>query len=104
MGITMRLVQQFDPAHEREFKELERQFAELAARRSDYPKGRRMQPIAGAEPNNTLIWEREFPDLEAAHRALDFFRGDAEHEALFIQQSPLLRQVRVEFYQNLGMP
>jgi hypothetical protein len=101
MSVTMRLMQQFEAAHEQEFMALERQFARLEARRPDYPKGKRMQPISAGEPNNTLIWECEFPDLESARQALDFFRGDAEHETLFAQQSPYFRQVKVEFYQNL---
>lgn len=81
--------------------ELERRFAELESSRLDYPKGKRMQPISGGEPCNTLIWEAEFQDLETAYRVLDFFRGDADHEALLQMQQPLFQQVRVEFYRNL---
>ena len=101
MSITMRIMQQFDVRHEAEFMALERKFAELEARRPDYPKGRRRQPISAAEPCNTLIWECEFPDLETARKTLDFFHGDDEHEALFEKQAPFFKQVRVEFYQNL---
>jgi hypothetical protein len=101
MSVTMRLVQQFDPSHEKEFMELEGQFAELERRRPDYPKGRRLQPIAAAEASHTLIWECEFPDLEAARAALHLFEGDAEHDALAEKQSPYFRHLRVEFYQNL---
>jgi hypothetical protein len=101
MSVTMRIIQRFDASREREFMELEKRFAELEASRPDYPKGRRLQPLAAAEPCNTLIWEAEFPDLEAAHRTLDFFAGDAGHEALLRLQAPLFQQVRVEFYRNL---
>ena len=101
MSIVMRIVQEFDAAHEREFVELEKQFAELEASRPDYPKGRRSQPISGGEPCNTLIWECEFADLNSAHAALDFFSGDERHEELFAQQSPSIRRVRVEFYRRL---
>jgi hypothetical protein len=97
----MRIVQQFDPSHEREFMALERQFAELERRRADYPKGRRLQPISAAEPCHTLVWESEFPDLEAARAALRLFEGDAEHDALAEKQSPYFRHVRVEFYTSL---
>jgi len=103
MGVTMRIIQRFDPRYEREFMELEREFARLEAERPDYPKGRRMQPISGSEPCNTLIWEAEFPDLEAARGALDFFEGEAAHEALFVKQVPYFRDVRVEFHRNLEM-
>ena len=101
MSITMRIIQRFDADREKEFMELERRFAELEKQRSDYPNGRRLQPIAAGEPNNTLIWECEFPDLNAAHAALDFFEGDPSHEKLFRKQSPLFEQVRIEFYRNL---
>jgi hypothetical protein len=101
MSVTMRIVQRFEAGREREFMELEKKFAELELSRADYPKGRRLQPISGAESCNTLIWEAEFADLEAARRVLDFFAGDAAHEALLEKQQPLFEQVRIEFYSNL---
>jgi hypothetical protein len=101
MSVTMRIVQRFDAGREREFMQLEQRFAALEASRPDYPKGKRLQPLAGIEPCNTLIWEAEFADLEAARRALDFFAGDSAHEELLRQQAPLFQQVRVEFYRNL---
>lgn len=97
----MRILQQFDVRHETEFMELERKFAELERRRPDYPKGHRLQPISAAMPCNTFIWECEFPDLETARAALDFFHGDEEHEALFEKQVEFFQQVKIEFYQNL---
>ncbi len=103
MSVTMRIVQQFDPCHEKEFMALEGQFAALEGRRPDYPKGRRLQPIAGPEASHTLVWECEFPNLEAARAALHLFDEDAEHEALAEKQSPYFRSVRVEFYENLDL-
>lgn len=97
----MRIIQQFDVRHEAEFMALERQFAQLERARPDYPQGRRLQPIAAGEPTNTLIWESDFPDLEAARKALDFFAGDEEHERLLAQQRPFFQQVRIEFLKNL---
>ena len=102
MRIRLRIIQEFDPAHEREFMELESQFAQLEARRPDFPKGRRWQPIAGPDPTHTLIWEAEFDSLDQAHRALSFFEGDAAHEALAAQQRPYFRRVRLEFHRLLG--
>lgn len=101
MSVTMRILQQFDPAHEREFLELESKFAELEAARPDYPKGRRMKPIAAEQPCNTLVWQCEFESLDAAKQALSFFEGDAAHEALFVKQVPFFKQVKIEFYENL---
>jgi hypothetical protein len=101
MAVIMRIIQQFDVRHEAEFMALERQFAQLERARADYPQGRRLQPISSSEPVHTLIWEGEFPDLEAARRALDFFAGDAEHEELLAQQKPFFQQVRVEFFKHL---
>ena len=103
MSVTMRILQQFDPAHENEFMELERKFAALEARRSDYPKGRRMQPIAAGWPCNTLVWQCEFPDLASARKALSFFQGDAAHEKLLAKQLPFFKEARVEFYENLEL-
>lgn len=99
MSIVVRIVQEFDIRYEEEFLSLEKEFAKLEARRADYPKGRRLVPIACREPNNTLVWECEFDSLEAARRTLDFLGGDDEHEELFQKQRPFFRRVRTEFYQ-----
>jgi hypothetical protein len=101
MSVTMRVIQRFCFKHEEDFMALERKFAEMEARRTDFPKGRRMQPIAGDEMRNTLIWECEFPDLGAAQRALDFAAADAEHDVLFKQQQPFFEGVKIEFFRNL---
>lgn len=101
MGIIMRIIQQFDPCNEQEFMALEKKFDALEKKRPDYPKGKRMQPISAHEPVNTLIWQFEFPDIETAHKTLDFFSGDEEHERLFKQQSPFMKQVKIEFYKSL---
>lgn len=101
MGIVMRIIQQFDPAHEVDFMMLERKFATLEKERPDFPKGMRLQPVSGSEPANSLIWQCEFPDMDAAYKALDFFSGDEEHEELFRQQVTFIKQVRIEFYKSL---
>ncbi len=101
MSITMRILQQFDTTKEKEFMDLEKKFAELEANRPDYPNGKRMQIISATEPCNTLIWESEFPDLNSAYEALDFFSEDKAHELLFEKQSPFFKQVKIEFYKNL---
>ena len=99
--ITMRIIQRFDPRHESQFMALEKRFAELEAARPDYPKGARLQPISAGEPVNTLIWECDFPNLDAAQRALDLFAGDGAHEELFRDQAPFINDVRIEFYRRL---
>lgn len=101
MGTIMRIIQQFDPSHEHEFMTLEKKFDELEKKRPDFPKGKRMQPISANEPVNTLIWQYEFPDIETAYKALDFFNGDEEHEVLFRQQVIFMKNVRIEFYKSL---
>ena len=101
MGIFMRIIQQFDPAHEVDFMMLEKKFAMLEKERSDFPKGRRLQPLSGGEPANSLIWQCEFPDMDTAYKDLDFFSGDEEHEALFRQQVIFMKQVRIDFYKTL---
>ncbi len=101
MSIIMRIVQQYEPGHEREFMDLEHKFVELEKRRSDFPKGKRMQPVSADEPVNTLIWEHEFPDIDTAFKTLDFFNGDREHDALFQQQVKFIKKVKIEFYKSL---
>jgi hypothetical protein len=101
MSVTMRILQRFDPTREKEFMELEEKFSQLEASRSDYPKGKRMQPISAAESCNTLIWQCEFPDIQSAYKVLDFFSGDEAHEALFEKQLPYFKDVKIEFYNNL---
>jgi hypothetical protein len=101
MGIVMRIIQQFDPGHEQEFMALEKKFDELEKKRTDYPKGKRMQPISAYEPVNTLIWQYEFPDIETAYKTLNFFSGDEGHEVLYRQQVEYMKQVKIEFYKTL---
>jgi hypothetical protein len=101
MSVTMRILQQFDVRKEKEFLELERQFAALEHARPDLPQGKRMKPISGTEPCNTLVWQGEFPSLDAARAALSAFAADEAHEALFAKQSEFFRSVKIEFYENL---
>ena len=101
MSVVMRIIQRFDVRHEQEFMELEKRFAELEIAHADYPKGRRLQPISASEPCHTLVWEGEFPDLQAAHAALDLFSGDSAHEALAQQQQQYFQEIRIEFYKRL---
>jgi hypothetical protein len=103
MSITMRVIQRYDFDHQEDFMALEKRFAELESRRADFPKGKRMQPIAGVEWQNTLIWECEFPDLNSAQRVLDFLCADAEHDELFQQQRPFFEGVKIEFFRNLTL-
>jgi hypothetical protein len=101
MGIVIRIIQQFDPAREDDFMALERKFAELERNRPDFPKGRRMQPVSSADPVNTLIWQCDFPDIESAFIALNFFDGDQDHDKLFRQQVELMKSIKIEFYKTL---
>jgi hypothetical protein len=101
MSVTMRILQRFDVRKTSEFLDLEKKFAALEKRRPDYPKARRMKPIAADEPINTLIWECEFKSLNDAKEALDFFAGDAEHDVLYPLQLPFFEQVKIGFYENL---
>jgi hypothetical protein len=101
MSITMRILQEFDVRKEKEFLELERHFAALEHARPDLPQGKRMKPISGSEPCNTLVWQGEFATLDAAHQALAAFSADDVHEALFARQSEFFQTVKIEFYENL---
>lgn len=101
MSIVMRIIQRFDPAREDEFMALERKFDELEKREPGFPKGMRMQPISSSEPVNSLIWQSEFPDMESAVMALNFFSGDPNHDKLYKQQVEYMNTIRIEFYKKL---
>jgi hypothetical protein len=103
MSVVMRILQKFDVRFEREFMRLEAKFAELERGRADFPRGRRLQPISSAEPCHTLVWEGEFPNLEAARAALELFDGDGAHEALAAEQRQYFQEIRIEFYKVLDM-
>ena len=102
MSVTMRILQQFDVRKEKEFLELERRFAALEHSRPDLPQGKRMKPISGSEPCNTLVWQGEFASLDEARQALDAFAADDTHEELFAKQSEFFKSVKIEFYENLN--
>jgi len=78
MKIYMRMLWEFDITEESRFMELEKKFVELENRRPDYPKGgKRLQPISGQSPCNSITREKEFDSLEEAYAMVQFFRGDA---------------------------
>ncbi|MBX2924623.1 MAG: hypothetical protein KF746_20645 [Chitinophagaceae bacterium] len=101
MSIVMRIIQQFDPCHEEAFMALEQDFARLEKSQPGLPEGKRMQVLSAGEPVNALIWQCEFPDMGTACKALDLFKENEAHEALFAQQAPFIRQVKIEFYKIL---
>ena len=101
MSVIMRIIQQYEPQYENEFMALEKKFHELEKGRPDFPKGKRMQPISSQEPTNSLIWQYEFPDMDSAYKTLSFFKGDDEHELLFKNQVPYIKNVRIEFFNSL---
>lgn len=99
--IRMRIIQQIDPSKEGEFLALEKEFAALEKRRSDYPKGIRYKPLASTLSVNTLIWECDFENLNEAHQALKFLGSDPDHQALAEKQSPFFKDVRIEFLEKM---
>jgi len=96
MRYLLRFVQRFRPADEAAFMALERQFAALERKKRGYPRGRRSRPYAGREPLHTLIWEGEFPSLEAAQRALARLAGDPDHARLLRKQLPYFLEAWTE--------
>ena len=100
MAIKMRILQTYAVAYEKEFLALEKKFAALETRYRNFPRGVRYKPLAGAQPTNTLIWECDFPTLDAARAALEFFAGNVHHEALARQQRKYFKEVRIEFLER----
>jgi hypothetical protein len=103
MTFVLRFVQGYAVGDREAFLALEARFAEMERARPDWPRGRRMQPYAGAEATNALVWEAEFPTLTDAFAALDRIAADEEHAALFREQAPLMTTSRTEIYETLDL-
>ena len=103
MAYVLRFVQEYAVDERERFMELERRFAEMERRREDWPTGRRLEPYAGAEPTNALIWECAFDTLAELHAALERIESDPEHAELFAQQAPCITRARTEIYQTLDL-
>ncbi len=101
MPYLLRFVQRFRPDKEAEFMALEKAFADLEHSEPEMPQGRRYRPYAGREPGNTLIWECDFPTLEAAQVALRNIQNNPKHEALFQQQVPFFLKAYTEIYESI---
>jgi hypothetical protein len=101
MSFLLRFVQKFQESEQAAFLALERKFIQLEADAPEFPKGRRYLPYSGREPSNTLIWECEFPSLEAVQQALDLLERDSRHAELFEQQVPFFIESYVEIYRGL---
>jgi len=101
MAFVVRFVQRFRPEHREAFMKLEAKFAELERRRPDFPKGWRMQPYAGREPTNTLIWQFQFATLSDAQEGLARMEADPEHKRLFEAQVPYFAEAYTEIYEVL---
>jgi hypothetical protein len=103
MPYVLRFVQRFRAADERAFLAFEAKFAALERRHRDFPKGRRLRPYAGREPSHTLVWECEFPTLEAAQRGLDRIASSPEHARLLKRQVPYFLEAYTEIYEVLEL-
>ena len=100
MAIVMRLVQRFQASKKHEFIELEKQFAELEAR-GILPKGERLLSLSGRDPGNTLIWQRQFPDLTAVKECLQQIETSPEHTELAKKQAAFFEGTWIELYEVL---
>jgi hypothetical protein len=101
VAYLLRFVQKFRESDQTAFLELEKKFIELEKTAAEFPKGKRYLPYAGREPSNVLIWESEFPTLQAVQDALDLLERDPRHEALFQQQVQFFVESHVEIYRTL---
>jgi hypothetical protein len=100
---VLRFVQRFRPGDEAAFLALEARFAALERRRRDFPKGRRLRPYAGREPAHTLIWECQFPSLQAAQDGLDRISSSRDHARLLKRQVPYFLEAWTEIYEVLEL-
>jgi hypothetical protein len=103
MPYLLRFVQRYRAADERAFMALERKFAALERGSPGFPRGRRCRPYAGREAAHTLIWECEFPSLEAAQRGLARIEADPDHAQLLRKQTPYFLEAYTEIYEVLEL-
>jgi len=98
MSYKLRFVQVFQLSKATEFLAIEKQFAAFEEKYPEFPKGTRYLPISGRETANTLIWECDFPTLEALHQAQLFLMNDSRHEDLFREQAVYMISAHTEIY------
>ena len=98
MSYKLRFVQQFRQEYEKEYLDIERQFAAFEANNPEAPVGKRYIACSGRDASNTLIWECDFPTLEALQKAHAFFLSDSTHEALFRTQTKYILGTYTEIY------
>ena len=101
MPYLLRFVQKFQEYNQTAFLELEEKFIQLEDSTVEFPKGKRYLPYSGREASNTLIWECEFPTMQAVQDALDLLDHDPRHLALFQEQVQFFMESYVEIYRNL---
>jgi hypothetical protein len=103
MAYILRFVQRYNPSDTAAFMALEAKFAALERTSAGLPHGRRSQPFAGKEPNNTLIWECQFPSLQEAQQAVAALSASKEHQGLLRQQARYMTDAWTEIYQVLEL-
>jgi hypothetical protein len=101
MIYKLRFVQRFHKKDQELFLQLEKKFIELEKNDPQMPIGRRFVPVSAKEPTNTLIWEAEFPSLEAAIAGLQTIEGNTTHDALLEQQIGCMSETYTELYREL---
>ena len=100
MAYLLRFVQKFQEHDQSAFLELEKNL--FSSKNQPWNFRRKTLPaLCGREPSNTLIWECEFPSLQAVQDALDLLNRDPRHTELFQQQVQFFVESYVEIYQTL---
>jgi hypothetical protein len=66
---------------------------------AEFPKGKRYLPYAEREALYTLIWECEFPTLQAVQDVLDSVNRDPHHAAWFQHHVQFFDEAFFEIYQ-----
>ncbi len=100
MSYLLRFVQKYRPVDRQEFMRLEARFIALESS-GELPRGMRLQPYAGREAVNTLIWQCEFGSLVEAQEALAKIEAHPGHAELYALQVPLMLDTWTEIYEVL---
>jgi len=100
MSFKLRIVQNFDKRDSVSFLELERKFVEMEKTSQSITAGRRFIPVIGKEPSNTMVWEADFPSMEAVLEALKTMEDSDEHDKLLSEQVRYMRDNYIEIYEE----
>lgn len=97
----LRFVQKIKKEYQDRFLEIEKKFIALEQADPSMPQGRRLVPLMGREPTNTLVWEGDFATCEEAMAALASIEANDTHTQLLQEQIGYMAETYTELYRSV---